>query len=414
MPDKQVSIIIPLYNRYELTRACLLGLKECAPGDLDRFDYEIIAVDNASSDATPEELPLLGANLFGARFTMLRHPENKNFSGACNAGAAKARGEKIFLLNNDTLASPRWFVPLWEAMARDETLGAAGPLLIYPDKRVQHLGIGFQVGGIKHLYQYLPSSHRVAARRRENLQGITAAAMLVDKKLFFDCGGFYEGYRNGFEDVELCLRIRERNRRMLCVPESVITHLESQTPGRNEHEAHNAALCVERTNHLFKPDTHIFALEDGYAVRLSDSLATFIELMEKDKTELAPLLERPSEETWRALLREPLWPEAYDPVCAWLERMGDLDEAMRLRFLEGRFYPNVHGLQAWARLATLKKDKETAQHAAGSARFVADKESNRPLMLKTAKKRLYQAMENKDELLENILREWFARRGLQI
>ena len=82
----ELSVIIPVFNKWELTRDCLLSLRDYTPGD----DFEVIVVDNASSDDTPAELPSLGEALFPGRFTCLRFSENRNFGPACNAGAKAA------------------------------------------------------------------------------------------------------------------------------------------------------------------------------------------------------------------------------------------------------------------------------------------------------------------------------------
>ena len=203
MPTPQVSIIIPVFNKWELTRNCLESLRTHTPEDV-----EVIVADNASSDDTVTELDRLGSALFGPRFRSIRNAENINFGPACNAGARAAAAPLLLFLNNDTLLTPCWLAPLLKALERPGT-GAVGPLLLYADRTVQHLGITFSIAGtVSHLYRGFPEDHPVVGRKRQ-LQAITAAALLLRKDLFFEAGAFYPEYLNGFEDVELCARIRQ-------------------------------------------------------------------------------------------------------------------------------------------------------------------------------------------------------------
>ena len=102
-----VSVIIPVFNNWELTRQCLVGLAENSPPGL-----EVVVVDNGSSDETAENLESFGQGLFSGHFRRIRFEENRNFAPACNAGARSARTDFLFFLNNDTLILPGWLPPL--------------------------------------------------------------------------------------------------------------------------------------------------------------------------------------------------------------------------------------------------------------------------------------------------------------
>ena len=98
----RVSVIIPAWNLWEMTAACLRSLAECSIGE----DLEVLVVDNGSTDATTRELEPLGQRLWGADFRALRLPENLGFAKACNLGARAADGDLLFFLNNDTTCTP--------------------------------------------------------------------------------------------------------------------------------------------------------------------------------------------------------------------------------------------------------------------------------------------------------------------
>ncbi len=111
-------------------------------------------------------------NLFGERFAPIVFPENRNFGPACNAGARASKGALLFFLNNDTVLTPGWFPPLRDAFRDNDSLGAVGPLLLYGDKTVQHLGVSFGTIGPFHLYHDFPADHPVVLKDRD-LQCIT-------------------------------------------------------------------------------------------------------------------------------------------------------------------------------------------------------------------------------------------------
>ena len=220
-----LSIIIPVYNQWELTRACLKAL---ASTTKDVF-IEVIVIDNASTDVTPQACPLLGKQLFGDAFRYIRCQSNINFGPASNIGAKMAVGEFLIFLNNDTVPLPGWYQPLIDDFSRFPNIAASGPLLLYPKSEpfghtVQHLGVFvspfLKVG---HLYEGIPAESPLAHKRRF-FQIITGACMVIPRKLFIAVGLFDEEFINGFEDVELCLRLRQQGYRMTVNPKAKVIH----------------------------------------------------------------------------------------------------------------------------------------------------------------------------------------------
>ncbi|TVQ97634.1 MAG: glycosyltransferase, partial [Desulfovibrionales bacterium] len=92
MTSPHLSIVIPVFNQWPLTEQCLRSLREHTPG---RF-FEVIVVDNASTDETATHCEALGTSLFPDRFNYLPLPENLGFGRACNFGADQAEGEFLF------------------------------------------------------------------------------------------------------------------------------------------------------------------------------------------------------------------------------------------------------------------------------------------------------------------------------
>jgi hypothetical protein len=234
-------------------------------------------------------------------------------------------------LNNDTWLTPGWAPPLLHALHSEPALGAVGPLLLYADGTVQHLGVAMGAFGPVHLYQGFPQTHSVVRRKRD-LQFITGAAMMIAKDLFFCCGGFYEEYQNGFEDIELSTRVREQGKKLRCEPDSVIYHLEGQTPGRGCNEENNSALLTERCRDSCYADLHCHGIHDGFSVFIDDMLDIGLRLDERDERNLAEQAEKSDLDAWQRLsLENPLWVYGREVLAGKLEQAGKFDEAMSFR-----------------------------------------------------------------------------------
>jgi GT2 family glycosyltransferase/SAM-dependent methyltransferase/tetratricopeptide (TPR) repeat protein len=250
------SIIIPVCNKIELTRQCLQALAETTSGP----SYEVIVVDNGSNDGTPEWLQTLGGDVL-----IIRNDENLGFAKACNQGAASASGEFLVFLNNDTVPLNGWLEALVEEVRNHRDVAVVGSKLLYEDRTVQHAGVVFdRQRRPYHVYQRADSNLPAVNRRRE-LNAVTAACMLIRRAVFETVGPFDEGFRNGFEDVDLCLKVREQGHRIVYQPRSVVLHLESQTPGRKQHDRENADRLAARWGSCWwLVDQDTVYVPDGY------------------------------------------------------------------------------------------------------------------------------------------------------
>lgn len=254
------SVIIPVWNRCELTRQCIEALAKTTDG----VSWELIVADNHSTDDTASFLSVLGGDV-----QIITNQENQGFAKACNQGAAVARGKYLVFLNNDTIPQAGWLNALVEEAESDSAVGVVGSKLLYPDGTVQHAGV---VRDIEHrlpyhIYKNFSGDHRAVNRRRE-FQIVTAACMLIRRTLFEEVKGFDEEYVNGFEDADLCLKARESGYAVVYQPRSVVVHLESQTPGRKMHENANAARFLKRWGAQWwaaDEDRHFYI--DGYNVK---------------------------------------------------------------------------------------------------------------------------------------------------
>lgn len=249
------SIIIPVYNKASLTRHCVSALLTSPPTG---SDFEIIVVDDASTDLTPQ---LLGS--FGDRIRVVTHATNAGFATACNDGAAAASGEYLVFLNNDTVALGRWLDALLMYATRHPAAAVVGSKLLFPNNTIQHAGVVFgQDRWPRHIYAGFPADHP-AVNRSRRFQVVTAACMLARREIFEQIGGFDDSFTNGAEDVDLCLRLGERGDEVHYCHESVLYHLESVTARRTDMQEHNARLYTSRWLDRVRPDDVGYYLEDG-------------------------------------------------------------------------------------------------------------------------------------------------------
>lgn len=330
-----ISCIIPAWNLWETTRTCLHSLAEHSQGE----DIQVIVVDNGSTDATREALAPLGEQLFGSRFTALRLPENQGFARGCNAGARAADGEALFFVNNDITFTPGWLPPLREALSLPH-VRAVGPLLLYPDGTCQHCGVSFSpLYTLCHLYEGFPGDHP-ALRRVHPLQALTGAALLLPSAVFQEAGGFHEGYRNGYEDLDLCLNLHSHGAKLRLAGQSLLYHHTSRTPGRFDRDKENAALFSSRWGEKIQPDLHIQAAVDGYEVRLGPTGRTYLILpparMQALEADAATMT---VEDGIRLLREEPLWLGGWRRLADLLQRQGEEAQALEILQRASRFFP---------------------------------------------------------------------------
>lgn len=273
------SIIIPVFNRVDLTKQCLAQLAKVTDG----ATYEVIIVDNNSTDGTKDFLSTLDGDV-----QIIRNTENLGFAKACNQGANAAKGKNYVFLNNDTIPQVGWLSALVaEANSCDE-IAVVGSKMLYPDGTLQHAGVAFSrdPGTPYHIYRGLPGNRAVGNQRRE-FQAVTAACMLVKRSWFQSVQGFDECYKNGFEDADLCLKIREQGGKVIYQPKSWLYHLESQSHGRKDHDSFNSSIFLERWRKKFLVDEDYLALQDRIAllVRESDGTATITYKQLRDESE---------------------------------------------------------------------------------------------------------------------------------
>ena len=248
------TLVIPVYNRAPLTTQCLDALLNSSP---ETALTEIVVVDDGSADTTAQ---LLAAR--ADRVRVVRHEQNVGFAGACNDGAAAATGEWLVFLNNDTLPESGWLDALLRYASSGERIGLVGSKLLYPNGTIQHAGVVFaRDSRAHHIYAGFPADHPAVNKSRE-FQVVTGACAAIRRALFDEVGGFDVGFVNGYEDLDLCLRLRQLGYEVHYCHKSVLYHLESATRGQAlDHQ--NYKRFLERWADVIQQDDIEYYLEDG-------------------------------------------------------------------------------------------------------------------------------------------------------
>lgn len=227
-PDRwpKVSVIIPTRDRSDLLKTCLEGLRRT-----DYPDIEIILADNGSVE-TETALLFEEVKRFGIVGVDCSGPFN--YSRVNNRAAKAARGDILLLLNNDTeIIDPAWLKEMVRYLLQPD-VAAVGAKLLYPDRTIQHAGVVLGIGGIAgHLYISEPekaSGYYGALGIVRDVSCVTAACMAIRKSVFDELGGFNEtDLQVAYNDVDLCIRIREAGYRIIFTPFAVLTHHESKS-----------------------------------------------------------------------------------------------------------------------------------------------------------------------------------------
>jgi glycosyltransferase involved in cell wall biosynthesis len=227
-----VSLIIPTGGKTHLLSTCLKGMLE----ETDYDPLEIIILHN--NDTRREVFPYLDEVSRDPRVSVVACRSGFNFSRIVNLGVSRAKGDIIGLINDDIeVIEPGWLEEMVSHALRPG-VGAVGALLYFPDDRIQHAGVIVGFGGV--------AGHAHLVRRRgdhgyfgrgillQNLSCVTAACLVMPKAVYVEVGGFDEkNLAVAFNDVDFCLRIRERGYLIVWTPYAQLYHHESGTRPRD-------------------------------------------------------------------------------------------------------------------------------------------------------------------------------------
>jgi GT2 family glycosyltransferase len=221
-----VSIII-------LTKDAPVHIGRCLRSIFEKTaypNYEVLVVDNETTH--PDALRVF--NQYPAKIIPFR--EKFNYSRANNSGVRNSGGEFVILLNNDTeVITPDWIEQLLFYCEMPD-VGAVGPLLVYPDRTVQHAGVVLgSRGTADHVMRHFPhdsDGYAGSLSCPREVSAVTGACLMIKRGDYLDEGGLSEYYGTHYQDVDLCLRLLAKGKRNLYVPHAMLIHYEGSTRGK--------------------------------------------------------------------------------------------------------------------------------------------------------------------------------------
>lgn len=225
-----VSIIIPLYKVYDFIKPQLAAFAA------DRWlaeNAEIIFVLDSPEQATHVEDLMIGFHLlYGLPLRLVVMEQNGGYALACNAGAARAQGRYLAMINSDVVPTESgWLEQLCACLMMDEQVGAVGAKLLYADNAVQHAGLKFIQDEKKrwfnhHYFKGFPRNYAQASLSRE-VPGVTGACLVMSRSDFEQAGGYTTDFMIGdYEDSDLCLKLRASNKKIYYLGDVELYHFE--------------------------------------------------------------------------------------------------------------------------------------------------------------------------------------------
>ena len=229
-----VSILIPNKDHVDDLKRCLDSIREKTTWK----NWEIIVIENNSLEKAAFEYYAEIQKDKRIRVAEWKDGRTFNFAAINNYGAQYAKGEYLLLLNNDVeVISPDWIEQMLMFVQRED-VGAAGAMLYYPDNTVQHAGVILGIAGVaEHAHKgYKRGEHGYAGRLTlaQDLSAVTAACMMIPRKVWDEAGGMDEGFAVSYNDLDLCMRIRKNGYLIVWTPYAELYHYESRSRGTED------------------------------------------------------------------------------------------------------------------------------------------------------------------------------------
>ena len=224
--DTQLSVIIPNFNGRRFLKTCLDSIKI-----QNHFPYEVIIIDNASSDGSAQYI-----HKNYPEFTLIQNKENLGFAAAVNQGIKSSSSEYIFLLNNDVELEPDSISNLLKCIEKDKKIFAVSSKMIqYTDRsKMDDAGDEYTILGWTRKVGDGKSSDLYTAER-ETFSACAGAA-LYKKSILDELGYFDEKFFAYMEDVDISYRARIKGYKCVYCPDAVVYHFGSGTSGSKYNE----------------------------------------------------------------------------------------------------------------------------------------------------------------------------------
>lgn len=253
--SRSASVVIVTYNNKHLTELCLESVRTFTAHP----NVEIIVVDNASSDGTPDAVAAMQAA--HPRLRLIRNSENRGFAGATNQGLVAASGEVLVLLNNDTVVTRGWLSGLIRHLVADPSIGMTGPVTNASGNE-SCIEVGYT--SLQEMHAFAGAYGRAHAGEMRTLPMLSMFCVAFRRDVFERVGLLDERFGIGmFEDDDYAWRVRALGYRCVCVEDVFVHHF-----GRSAFKGLDAARydeLFERNRRLFEDKWH--TVWERHAVR---------------------------------------------------------------------------------------------------------------------------------------------------
>lgn len=226
--DPKISIVVVTYNNLDLTKKCLFSIDK----NSDFKNLEIIVVDNASADETPDYLKEWEKS--GENRTVILNEENRGFAAGNNQGLESATGDYLVMLNNDTYVTPGWIRTLVSHIESDSSIGLIGPVTNNIGNEAK---IDIQYSDMEDMQ--LKASEYTRRHLGEVFPIRTAAffCVMIPREIYEIVGPLDEAFGRGFfEDDDYCRRIEQIGRRIVCAEDVFVHHHLSASFNKLKHK----------------------------------------------------------------------------------------------------------------------------------------------------------------------------------
>lgn len=248
----KVSIVIPNKDHREDLERCIKSIQTKA----SYGNYEIVIVENNSTEADIFEY--YKTLEICDNIKIVKYEGEFNFSKIANLGVKEASGEYILLLNNDTELITRNLIEEMLMFAMREDVGAVGAKLYYPDYTIQHAGIVIGLGAHRsagHTHYRLSKDNLGYMGRlcyAQDCSAVTGACLMVSKEHYLSVDGFDESFAVALNDVDFCLKLREKGLLNIFTPFAEAFHYESKSRGDDRDAETERAKRYEEESNRFK------------------------------------------------------------------------------------------------------------------------------------------------------------------
>ena len=270
--DLKVSIIIPTKDQMSLLKACVDSIIE----NTSYPCYEIIIIDNQSIETETKQYFKEIQQTYPNKIHVIEYQKPYNYSAINNFAVEQASGDYLVLLNNDTMVlQEEWLQGMLSHALRQE-VGIVGVKLVFPNKTVQHAGVMLGMGNngvAEHPHIGIPmedAGYMNRAMVTQNVSAVTAACLMIEKKLYQQVGGLdEEKFKILYNDVDLCLKVRELGYKIVWTPYVTLIHHGSSSLKKLKQDKKKAEQSQQEVDSMLEKWLPQLANDPAYNRNLS-------------------------------------------------------------------------------------------------------------------------------------------------